>query len=117
MKTATSKALPIIFDDDAKDNVSEQFANQKCDIVEKQKKENVEIIFGEQEDVVGFRIGVQIITFCLFLRYVCCPIIIHTYLQKISCKIEDSKERQPRRVYFGEEGQMMYSYTRRAETT
>ena len=37
------------------------------------------------------------------------------FLQKISFKIEDSEARWPTRVYFGEEGKMKFSYTRRAE--
>ena len=36
-------------------------------------------------------------------------------MQKISYKIEESEARCPTRVYFGEEGQMTISYTRRAE--
>lgn len=82
-----SKSLPIIFDEDVKKNVSEQVANQKLDTVVKQKNRMRKLILGEQQDVVGFRIGVQIITFFLFLTYVCFSVIIHLFLQKISFKI------------------------------
>ena len=36
-------------------------------------------------------------------------------MQEISSKIEESGARWPTRVYFGEEGKMKFSYTRRAE--
>ena len=36
-------------------------------------------------------------------------------MQEISSKIEESEARWPTRVYFGKEGQIKFSYTRRAE--
>ena len=78
-------------------------------MVEKLNMKNKEKALEKTHDVVG-QLFVVKSNRCFLTQ------VKHIFtVQKISSKIEESEARWPTRVYFGEEGQMKFSYTRRSE--